>query len=105
MEPQLRHIVGRPVVASLAELLGKIQVGSMLTSVMLPDESITLRILKRKFYDLPLVTNIFKQAHQVVRVLFFHCQYAFEHSARRRIIVSKILNHFAITVDGNAFGN
>ena len=49
--------------------------------------------------------HCFQQIHQIVGVLFFHRQDVFQHAPRRRIIIPEVINHLAIAVDGDAFGN
>jgi hypothetical protein len=51
------------------------------------------------------LAHFFQQVHEIVRMLFFHRQNPFQHAARGWIVRVHVVDHFAITVDGNTLGD
>src|SRR3954468_14256271 len=47
----------------------------------------------------------FDERRQVLGVLFLTGEDFLEHAARRRILRAKVADHFAVALDGNAFGD
>jgi len=58
-----------------------------------------VRVCKRA-----LAAEFFEQAHEVIGVFFLHRQNGFHHPACRRVIISQVVNHLAVAVDGDALG-
>jgi hypothetical protein len=51
--------------------------------------------------DGPLGAHFFEQRHQIFGVFFFHRQDSFHQPPRRGVIIAKVPDHLAITINGD----
>jgi len=48
---------------------------------------------------------LFKETDQVVGMFFFHRQNTLQHATRRRVVVTYVVDHLAITINSDTFGD